>query len=358
MRSRSFLVVTALALVCSASCRSNPTGTPAAAVTADTWAVVDGRQITRDHVEKAFRRAKDTTQTLSEEESLAAKLGILDELILQDILLAKAQQLKIEIPDSEVDTAYAEAKKNMPDDAFQKELTRRQLTAADMREGLRRELLARKIMEREVTSKVAVTDQDVSDYFNANRAQFNIAEESYRVAQIVVTPVREPQPTNRTGDDAATPEAAAAKVRMLAERLKAGVPFSDLARDYSEDPESSPRGGDLGFVPVSSVKQTPPQLRDAVLNKAPGSVNVVSAGGAHTIVLVVAREAAGQRDLSMPAVKEGITNTIRGRREQVLRAAYLTAARTDADVVNYLARKLVEAQGKAPSLLPSAPATR
>jgi hypothetical protein len=29
-----------------------------------------------------------------------------------------------------------------------------------------------------------------------------------------------------------------------------------------------------------------------------------------------------------------------------LRTAYLTAARTDADVVNYLARRVVEGQGK------------
>ena len=109
---------------------------------------------------------------------------------------------------------------------------------------------------------------------------------------------------------------------------------------------------------ISSLKQTPPQLRDAVLNKAPGSINVVTVGGAHTIVLVVAREPAGQRDLSMPAVRQSITDTIRGRREQVLRTAYLTAARADADVVNYFARKLVESQGKAPTLLPAAPAAR
>jgi peptidyl-prolyl cis-trans isomerase SurA len=357
MHSRLIVVLSVLAVACFASCRSKQAGAPAA-VTADTWAVVDGRQITRDDVEKAFRRAQNTSQALSDEESLAAKLTLLDELILQEILLTRAQQLKIEMPDSEVDTAYADAKKNMADDAFQQELTRRQLTAADMREGLRRELLARKVVEREVTSKITVTDQDVSDFFNANRAQFNIAEESYRVAQIVVTPVREPQSANRAGSDAATPEAAAAKVRMLVERLKAGAPFSDLARDYSEDPESAPRGGDLGFVPISAIKQTPPQLRDAVLNKAPGSIDVVTAGGAHTIVLVVAREPAGQRDLSMPAVRQNITDTIRGRREQVLRTAYLTAARTDADVVNYFARKLVESQGKPPSLLPASPAAR
>ena len=133
-----------------------------------------------------------------------------------------------------------------------------------MREGLRRELLTQKVIEQEVGSKVAVTDQEVSDFFNANRAQFNVPEEGYHLAQIVVTPVRDPQLANRTGDDAATPQAAEAKVQMLMERLKAGASFRDLAVGYSEDPESAPRGGDLGLVPVSRLKQAPPQLRDAV----------------------------------------------------------------------------------------------
>ena len=227
-----------------------------------------------------------------------------------------------------------------------------------MREGLRRQLLAQKVIDQQVGSKIAVTDKDVTDFFNANRAQFNLPEESYHIAQIVVTPVREAQLANRTRDDAVTPQAAAAKVSMLMERFKGGASFRDLAMDYSEDPESTPRGGDLGLVPVSRLKQAPPQLRDAVLNKTPGTVNVVSAGGAHTIVLVVAHESAGQRDLSMPAVRERITETLRGRKEQLLRAAYVTAARSDAQVVNYLARRLVESQGEMPSLLPATPSGR
>ena len=84
-------------------------------------------------------------------------------------------------------------------------------------------------------------------------------------------------------------------------------------------------------------------------------MRVASAGGGHTIVLVVAREAAGQRDLSVPAVRENITGALRSRKEQLLRTAYLSAARSDADVVNYLARRVVDAQGKVPSLAPVAP---
>ena len=355
---RRFAVLSALAAACVvAACRSTP-ATPETTVSTDTWAVVDGRQITRDDVEKAFRRTAEASQGLSDEEALTAKLSLLNDLIVQELLLAKARELRIELSDTELDTAYAEARKNIPDQAFQQELTRRNITVADMREGLRRELLSQKVIEQEVRSKIAVSDQEVTNFFNANRAQFNLAEDAYHIAQIVVTPVRDAQLSNRSGDDAATPQAAAAKIGMLMERLKAGASFRDLAMDYSEDPESAPRGGDLGLVPVSRLKQAPPSLRDAVLKKPPGTVNVVSEGGGHTIVLVIAHQAAGQRDLSMPAVRESVTETLRARKEQLLRAAYLTTVRTDATVVNYLARRLVESQGKVPALGPLAPSDR
>jgi peptidyl-prolyl cis-trans isomerase SurA len=348
-----FVLVSMLAIG-SAACRSTPP-TPATEVSADTWAVVDGREIKRADVDKAYQRTGSASQVLSEEEILAAKLSLLDDFILQDILLAKARAAKVEVADSELDKSFADAKKNIPDDAFQQELTKRGVTAADMREGLRRELLAQKVIDQEVGSKITVTAQDVSDFFLANRSQFNLAEESYHLAQIVVTPVREPQVANRTGDDAATPQAAAEKVKMLMERLKAGASFGELATGYSEDPESAPRGGDLGLVPMSRLKQAPQQLRDVVLNKAPGTVNVASMGGAHTLVLVVAHEPAGQRDLSTPGVSDRITEALKGRKEQLLRAAYLTAARTDADVVNYFARRIVEGQGKLPGAPPAPP---
>jgi peptidyl-prolyl cis-trans isomerase SurA len=354
--SRPILV--AVAVTCfAAACNSTRSSSPATTnVSADTWAVVDGRAITRDDVEKTYRRTQDGAQ-LSDEETMTAKLTLLNEMIVQNILIAKAQALKIELPDTELDNAFNEAKKNIPDDAFQKELSRRNLTAADMREGLRRELLSQKVIEREVQSKIAVSEQEITDFFNANRQQFNFPEEAYHLAQIVITPSPDPQVANRTGNDATNPQQAQAKAQMLMERLKGGASFRDLAADFSEDPDSAQRGGDIGFVPVSRIKQAPPVMRDAVLNKEPGNVNVVTNNGAYTIVLVVAHEQAGQRDLSTPGVRERITETLRGRKEQLMRAAYLTAIRTDATIENHLARRLVESQGKVPNLQPAAPTT-
>jgi peptidyl-prolyl cis-trans isomerase SurA len=344
-----------LPAILAGACRSAP-ATSEPAVTADTFAVVDGRTITRDDVEKAYRRTPESAQALSSEETLTAKLGVLNDLIVQDILLARASQSKLELPAAELDAAYADAKKNITDEEFQKELARRALTPDDMREGLRRELLAQKVIEQEIGPKIAVSEQEIADFFNANRADFNIPEESYRIAQLVITPVPEPQVNNATGDDARTPQAAAAKLQMLLQRLKEGASFQNLALGYSEDAETAPRGGDLGLVPVSRLKQAPPHLRNAVIGKEAGTVNVASAGGAHTLVLVLAHEQAGQRDLSVPAVRENITQVLRSRKDQLMRAAFLTSLRTDARVVNYFARRLVEGTAAAPAAPLSTPA--
>jgi len=338
-----------------AGCNARP-GAPAAP-SADAWAVVDGREIKRDDVEKAYRRTLQAQAAPSEEEALTAKMNLLNEMIVQDILLARATALKIEVPETELTSAYEEGKKDVPPAQFQAELSRRQITEADMKEGLRRELVVQKLLNQEVVAKATVTDQQIADLYNANKAQFNVPEESYRLAQIVVTPVRDQELNNRSGDDAVTPQQAAQKAQMLMERLKQGAQFADLARDFSEDAQSTPRGGDLGLIPVSALNQAPAPLRDAVVKSSPGTVSAVSIGGAHSLVLYIGKEAAGQRDLTNPEVRDGITNTLKSRKEALLRTAYLTAARNEATVVNVIAKKVLETPGTLPTVLPKAPGT-
>ncbi len=325
------------------ACSSAPA---APAVTADTWAVVGGRQIMRADVDKAFERNRDPNQVISAEETLVAKLGLLDDLIVQELLVARAPALQIVVADADVDKAYVEAKKGVTDEVFKQELTRRNLTEADLRETLKRELTVQEVLKKEVTSKVAIADQEVTDFFEANKAQFNIPEDAVRVAQIVVTPGADAQIANRSGDDATTPQAAQAKIATLMQRLQSGAAFGEVARDFSEDPESAPRGGDMGLVPVTAIRQAPAALRDAVLNMEPGTARVVNDGSVLRIMLVVSREKAGQRDLATPGTKEQILEALKARREQLLRDAFLSGLRADADVTNYLARRLVEGNGK------------
>src|SRR5262245_1810968 len=137
------LFASALAAV---ACQSRPAAPPPQkTVSPDVWAVVDGREIKRDAVEKAYRRTIQPNQQVSGDEAVLAKLNILDEVILDDIIAAKARELKIEPSASEIDAAFNEGKKNIPEATFNQELAARSLTAADMRDGVRRDLTVQKV---------------------------------------------------------------------------------------------------------------------------------------------------------------------------------------------------------------------
>lgn len=342
--NRSFALVGLAAALLAGSCQKQQ------APSADVWAVVNGKEIRRDEVEKYYRSVtQPEAKPPSDEEVLSLKLNILDELINNEILLERARTLGAEASDGEVEDKFTERKSPFTEEEFQRQLKERGMTVDDVKRELRRQLSIQKLVNREVVSKITISDQDITDFYNANREQFNVTEAQYRLAQIVVTPVRDPQLRNRQSNDASNPTDARRKTDMLMERINAGADFVQLAMDYSEDPASASTGGDMGFVPESAFNQAPPELKRAVLQMRPGDVTSVSTGGAYRIIKLVSRELPGQRSLDDPAVRETIRNGLRNRKEQLLRAAYMTVARNEARVENYLARQVIEAQGHLPS---------
>ena len=317
----------------------------------DVWAVVNGKQITRADVERAFRsRLNADAPDPSQDEALSLKLSILDELINSEILLEHAAQLGLLASDAEVEDKFTESKSPYTDEEFQKKLKETGLTVDDLKGEIRRQLSIEKLLNREVMAKISITDKDVSDFYTQNRAQFNIAEPQYRIAQIVVTPHPDPSVHNRKNDKATTEAEAGQKAGILAKKLDAGADFSQLAMDYSEDTSSS-TGGDLGFIPESALNQSDPVLKKTVLSMKPGESTrpIAVKGGGYRILKLIAKETAGQRQLSDPQVQQGIRDMLRNRKEQLLRSAYLTELRNQARVTNFMAQQILESAGKLPN---------
>ena len=67
------------------------------------------------------------------------------------------------------------------------------------------------------------------------------------------------------------------------------------------------------------------------------------------ILKLITRESPGLRGLSEPQVQQTIRDTLRNRKEQLLRAAYLAVARDEARSTNYLAQQVIESAGKLPA---------
>ena len=322
------------------------------------WAVVNGKNITRAEVEKYYRtQLNPDAPEPSQDEALSLMLNILDELINNQILLQRAKKLGLEAADGEVEDKFTEFKSPYTEDEFQRQLKARGYTVDDLRSDIRQQISIQKVINREVVAKITVTDQDVQDFYNQNRAQFNVAEPQYRLAQIVVTPRKDPQLRNRKNDKATTDAEAKRKVAALAQQLNAGADFAQIAMDYSEDPASSASGGDLGYVPESSLSQSDPALKKAVLALKPGQTSgVIVLRDSYRILKLVAKEAPGQRELSDPSVQQSIRDNIHNRKEQLLRAAYLAVVRSDAKITNNLAQQVVESAGKLPVIVTQKPA--
>jgi len=340
-------------LVCAAGCKQQAPPAP------DVWATVNGKEIKRDQVEKYYRsRINPEGQEPSQEEALSLKLNILDELVNNEILLERARKQALEASDGEVEDKFTEFKSPYTEDEFQRQLKDRRVTVDDLKHDLRRQLSIQKLINREVVAKISITDQDVADFYEQNRAQFNVAEPQYRIAQIVVTPRKDPQVRNRKNDDATNEAEARRKCAVLTDRLNNGADFAQLAMDYSEDPVTAATGGDLGYVPESALSQSDPALKKAVLALRPGQISgVITLRDSYRFLKLIAREAPGQRELADPQVQQSIRDALRNRKEQLLRAAYLATARDDTKVINYLARQVVESAGKLPEVAktPSAP---
>ncbi|HWZ99059.1 MAG TPA: SurA N-terminal domain-containing protein [Candidatus Dormibacteraeota bacterium] len=322
----------------------------------DVWATVNGTDIKREEVDKYYRtRVSPEGQEPSQEESLSLKLNILDELINNEILLERAKKLNLVASDGEVEDKFTEMKSPYTEDEFQRQLKDRGITVDDLKSDLRRQQSITKLMNHEVVAKISISDQDVSDFYNANKQQFNVAEPQYRIAQIKITPHKDPLIRNRKNDDATNEAEAQRKIKMLMDRLNSGADFAQLAMDYSEDPNSAPNGGDLGYVPESALSgpQVDATLKKTVVGLKPGQVSApVLAhdpdGLNYHIVKLIAREAPGQRGISDPQVQQTVRDTLRSRKEQLLKAAYLATVRDEAKVTNYLARQVIEAAGRLP----------
>jgi peptidyl-prolyl cis-trans isomerase SurA len=305
----------------------------------------------REDVEKHFRsRVNPDSPAPSQEEALSLKLSILDELINSEILLQRASQLNLLATDAEVEDKFTASRSSYTEEEFQRKLKESGLSVDDLKADIRRQLSIQKLLNREVVAKISITDQDIADYYAANRSQFDFVEPQYHLAQIVVTPRPDPSIHNRKNDKASNEAEAGRKAAMLSQRLSAGADFAQLAMDYSEDPTSS-TGGDLGYNPESSFNRSDPLLKKTVLALKIGEVShpIQLKDGRYFILKLVGKESTGQRQLSDPQVQQGIRELLRNRKEQLLRAAYLTEARNESHVTNYLARIVLESSGKLPA---------
>jgi peptidyl-prolyl cis-trans isomerase SurA len=341
------ILATALTLLALGACSRNSSG-------GDVMASVNGRKVYRSEVDKYYlNQTSGSDQQPGGEQAVSLRLSILNELIETEILMQRAERLGLLATDEEVDRKLNEIKSPYTAEEFNKRLQDKKISLDDFKRDLRRSLTRDKVLNKEITSRINITDQDVSAYYNEHKAEFNLIEAQYHLAKIVVSGALTAQVRNLQNSKAQNDAEARKKIQMIVNRLDTGDDFATLAMNYSEDPETSNNGGDLGMAPESALKSADPATREAVMKLKPGQYTPVipmvnpatHQPVGYMIVKLISKEPAGQRDLADPRVQQAIRQQLRERREQLLKSAYYETLRDDAKVTNYYAQEVLKNLG-------------
>ncbi len=285
---------------------------------------------------------QDQDEPENPEQAQMLRLNLLRELIDRHLILQKAESLGLMAVDAEVDQELERYRSPFDsEDEFVASLADRGMSIEDMRLEVRRLLTIEKLFNKQITARVTVSEEELLGYYDQNAAAFTFPEQQVHLAQILVTDVEEVPVPNLRNDDATDAKAAKEKIEMLHERVEKGEDFATLAQNYSEDPDSTPNSGDMGFFAQSSLEKAHINLRRAVASLQPGEVSdIVETDGQHRILRLISIEAAGRREFTDPAVQQQLRDMVMNRKEQLMRAAFFDVERSAASIRNYLAEEL------------------
>lgn len=315
---------------------------------ANVVATVNGKPILRSEVETLYQtNLGDSHQQPSKVQADIMRLNILRQLIDEEIVMQRAAKQDLTATDEEVSERLNEIKAPFTPDEFQKRLDAQHLTLNDLKREIRRNRTEEKLFNKEITSRINVTDADITNYYDEHKAEFDLMEPQYHLAEIVVTgtPMPPQQVGNLQNSKAMNDADAKRKIEMLHNRLESGDDFAALAMNFSENSNTAGNGGDMGFVSESQLRSQP-MVYAALSKLQPGQITDVLPIYAnpnskqpvgYEIFKLIDREAAGQRELNDPRVQQAIRQQLRNSREQLLKNAYLEILRDQARVVNYYA---------------------
>jgi peptidyl-prolyl cis-trans isomerase SurA len=318
---------------------------------ANTVATVNGKPIQRSEVETIFQNnLGQSHQTPSKVQAEITRLNIVRQLIDEEIVMQRAGKQNLVATDDEVAERLNEIKAPFTPEEFQKRLDSQHLTLDDLKREIRRNRTEEKLFNKEITSRINITDVDIANYYNEHKADFNLIEPNYHLAQIIVTaaPMPPQQVGNLQNSKAMNEADAKRKIEVLHNKLESGDDFATLAMNYSENPNTAGNGGDMGFIAESQLRSDP-DVYSAVSKLMPGQVTdilpVVGGPGSkqavgYAIYKLIDREVAGQRQLNDPRVQQAIRQQLRDSREQLLKNAFLEMLRNQARVENYYAEEV------------------
>jgi len=182
-----------------------------------------------------IRSDKDLLQQLQKQ--------VLEKMVEQKILLAKADEDTIKADDRDVDKRVEEhisyliqqvGSEGKLEEAFQSPMRK-------IRKDLRKETMERlkiEMLRRKKFQEVKVSRREIEKFYQTYQDSIPSLKETVNISHILKQ-IKAGEGSTQT---------ALQKIREIKDKIDKGVDFAELAKEFSEDPATAKRGGDLGFT--------------------------------------------------------------------------------------------------------------
>jgi peptidyl-prolyl cis-trans isomerase SurA len=208
-------------------------------------AVVNDEIITLSELNNAFEPYQERFEASyqgpdREKARTETKLVLLNRMIDSALMEQESRKTGITVRNEEVTDAIMDIQKQrkISPNEFQKALEREGITLDAFRKDIRNQLMRMKLIRRDIKSRVAVTDEEIGEYYRKHREDYE-GKESVRIKQILLILPKE--------EDPAVKEKLRADAEAIHKRLMNGEPFEPLSAKYSQGPEAA-SGGDIGYI--------------------------------------------------------------------------------------------------------------
>lgn len=232
-------------------------------VTDRVLAIVNNDAITLSEIQEAIAVYKYENRDRATESSDQLVQQFLTRMIDSRLQVQEAEREKIVIDEAEIDEELADRikKMNMKNrEEFEAALKAQGIPMAAIRKRIADELRRGRIVSRKVRLRISVTEDEVTQYLEANRPKLETGL-AYHARHILVLP--------ETGAEDAAWENARIRAELFRTQLLQGADFAELAKQYSRD-ASARDGGDLGTLKRGELAL---DIETQILSLSPGQIS-------------------------------------------------------------------------------------
>ncbi|HEX5848731.1 MAG TPA: peptidylprolyl isomerase [Rubrobacter sp.] len=225
-------------------------------------ATFDGGSVTQGELDQFAEQSGFGDLSQDDPQYKAAIQQIMPQLVGIEIAKAYASEQNITVSDKEVDQEIEKIKKQVGEQArssgqdlsnqkaYEQALKQNNITEEQLRDDIRENLPVQKVQEQ-VSNDAEPSDEEIQEFYDQNKeSQFTTPE------QVCVSHILFGKDQKQKAED-------------VKKQLEDGDDFAKLAEQYSQDPGSAEKGGDLGCL---GKGETVPPFEKAAFGAEEGEI--------------------------------------------------------------------------------------